>query len=73
MIKWIIFIFIALILCIRIEVNIDNTIWKEKDTDRPIIVLKYNEDGITYKYSEDPFERHMSLVDLLKGFDYEGE
>ena len=73
MIKWIIYIIIAFILCIRIDINIDGTIWKEKGTDRPILILKYDREGVTYKYMEDPFERHMSLRDLVRGYDYEGE
>lgn len=64
---------LALIFTINIELHIDNTYWKEKGTDRPIIVIKYDgENGVTYKYSEDCFERYMSLWDLLSKYDYEG-
>lgn len=68
-----IFIILIIVFCISIEIHIDGTIWKEKETDRPIIVLQYNEDGVTYKYMEDPFERHMTLWDLITQYTYEGE
>ena len=70
---YIILFIIFILSCIRVEVNINNTIWKEKGTDRPIIVIRYNEDGVMYKYMEDPFERHMSLLDLITKYTYEGE
>jgi len=73
MIKWIIYILIAFLLCIKIEININGTVWKEKGTDRPIIVLRYNKDGVTYKYMEDPFERYMTLWNLITKYTYEGE
>lgn len=64
---------LTLLFAIRIEINIDGTIWKEKDTDRPIIIISYNENGITYRYSEEPFDRMMSLWDLLTKYKYIGD
>lgn len=64
---------LTLLFAIRIEIHIDGTIWKEKDTDRPIIIIFCNENGITYRYSEEPFSRTMSLWDLLTKYKYIGD
>lgn len=65
---------LALVFAIKIEINIDNTYWKEKLTDRPIIVLHYDEEaGIKYKYAGDPFERHMEIWTLITKFTYVGD
>ena len=71
----VVFILILLLVLfyISIEVHVGRSIWKENDTDRPIIVLGYNEDGVIYKYADDIFERHMSLWDLLTKYTYEGK
>lgn len=64
---------LALLFAIRIEVDIDNTIWKEIGTDRSIIVLSYDQDkGVTFRYMDDPFDRYMSIWELVKHFKYEG-
>lgn len=65
---------LAFVFALKIEVRIDNTYWIDKETDRPIIVLRYNsDDGVIYKYAGDPFERHMKLIDLLINFKYNGK
>lgn len=65
---------LALIFAVKVEVNLDNTIWKEHGTDRPIIVLSCSvEDGVVYRYTNDPFDRHMSVMELITKFKYEGE
>ena len=64
---------LTLLFAIRIEINIDGTIWKEKNTDRPIIIISYNENGVKYRYSEEPFDRTMSLWDLLTKYKYIGD
>lgn len=66
-------IILIIVFCVNIEIDIDGTIWKEHETDRSILVLRYNEDGVTYKYIEDPFERHMTLWNLITKYTYEGE
>ena len=59
---------------VTITTHFEDTIWREKGTDRPIVVIKDNgEDGITYKYAGEPFERYMSLFDLLTKYVYEGD
>lgn len=65
---------LALLFAIRIEIHIDNTYWKEKSTDRPIIVLHYDEEtGVKYQYAGDPFERHMDIWTLITKFTYVGD
>ena len=65
---------IAIILLITlllfgINVNVDGTSWKEKGTDRPILVLRQDKElGVIYKYPEECFERHMSLLELFRNY-----
>lgn len=63
-----------LIKCITIEIDIDGTIWIEKDTDRPIYIISYTkQDGVIYKYAGEDFERHMSFNDLLTKYKHAKE
>lgn len=65
---------LVLLFAIRIEIHIDNTYWKEKETDRLIIVLHYDEEtGVIYQYVEDSFERHMDIWTLITKFTYVGD
>lgn len=65
---------LVLLFTIRIEIHIDNTYWKEKETDRPIIVLHYDEEtGVKYQYAKDSFERHMNIWTLITKYTYLGD
>lgn len=65
--------FLTIISSVGVEVNIDDTVWHEKKTDRPIYVIRYNsEEGVVYSYPEDGFTRRMSLLKLIKDFKYGG-
>jgi len=73
--KWFLIILVIILIIDQIQVNIDiaGTIWVEKSTSRPIYVISYDrEDGIIYSYTDESFERHMSLIDLIKNFKYNG-
>jgi len=73
--KWFLIILAVLLTINQIQVNIDiiGTVWIEKSTSRPIYIISYDrEDGVGYSYAEEPFERHMSLIELIKNFKYNG-
>jgi len=69
-------IILAVLLTInQIQINIDiiGTVWIEKSTSRPIYIISYDrENGVGYSYAGEPFERHMSLIELIKNFKYNG-
>lgn len=72
---WII-LFIMLVIfvildCIDVELNIDDTTWSERKTNRIIHVYEYDPDiGVRYRYAEDNFDKYMHLIDLLIKFKY---
>ena len=73
--KWVLIILAVLLTINQIQINIDiiGTVWIEKSTFRPIYIVSYDrEDGVRYYYAGEPFERHMSLIDLIKNFKYNG-
>lgn len=73
--KWFLIILAILITINQIQINIDivGTVWIERSTSRPIYVISYDrEDGVRYSYAGEPFERYMSLTELIKNFKYNG-
>ena len=74
--KIILFIIIALVLLLFfIDIDIEGTYWIEKETGRPIIILHFNKDEglIVFQYAGDPFERQMSIFELVTKYKYNGE
>lgn len=75
--KFSIWLFIALTIlvildCVDIEVDIDDTTWCERKTDRLIYVYEYDPNiGVRYRYAGDDFDKYMRLIDLLIKFKYE--
>lgn len=74
--KFSIWLFIALTIlvildCVDVEVDVDDTTWLERKTDRPIYVYEYDPNiGVRYRYAEDDFDKYMRLIDLLTKFKY---
>lgn len=62
----------VLIDSIHIELDIDDTIWIERKTDRPIYVYQYNPDvGVRYRYAGEDFDKYMPLKQLLIKFKHD--
>lgn len=54
---------------ISVEIDIDDTLWAERTTDRPVYVHRYSKDeGVIYSYSDDGFRRTMPLLTFLTTF-----
>lgn len=74
--KFSIWLFIALVIfvildCVDVEVDIDDTTWIERKTDRLIHVYEYDPNiGVRYRYAGDDFDKYMRLIDLLTKFKY---
>lgn len=74
--KVILFIIIALVLLLFFtDIDIEGTYWIEKETGRPITILHFNnqEGFVVFKYAGDPFERQMSIFELITKYKYNGE
>lgn len=66
--KFLIIIILISVLLFSIEIDVSNTTWIEKSTNRPIYVIKQEQIVITYKYAGEPFERTMGIKDLFINF-----
>ena len=66
--KFLIIIILISILVFSIEIDVSDTMWTEKSTNRPIYVIKQEQNIITYKYAGEPFERTMDIKDLFVNF-----
>ncbi len=66
--KFLIIVILISILLFSIEIDVSDTMWIEKSTNRPIYVIRQEQAVITYKYAGDPFERTMDIKDLFINF-----
>ncbi len=61
----------VLIDSVDIDLDLTDTIWIERKTDRPIYVLEYDPDiGVRYRYAGDEFDKYMSLKNLFLHYKY---
>jgi len=70
----IILLVLSIINSIEVELNIDNTTWKNRKTKELIRIKEIDSyNRVNYKYINDEHIRYMSISTLLINFKYNGE